>query len=81
MRTFRFAAACHPPADAEVASPVVVAEVSEASHPDIASDEYADCIVQFPCFKVVVYQEQHLHPAFPLLCLGPIEQQWGAHWL
>lgn len=45
----------------EVACLVVVGEVAEASHPDIAGDKHPDGIVHFFGLKVVVQQKEHLH--------------------
>ncbi len=48
------------PAKAEVLGLVVVGEVAEAGHPDIAGDEHADGVVDLARVEVVVQQEQDL---------------------
>jgi hypothetical protein len=48
------------PAKGEVLELVVVGEVAKPSHPHVARNEHADCIVDLLRLKVVVQQKQDL---------------------
>mmetsp|Transcript_10246 Transcript_10246/g.42508 ORF Transcript_10246/g.42508 Transcript_10246/m.42508 type:complete len:230 (-) Transcript_10246:251-940(-) len=53
---------------------IVVAEVAEAGHPHVAGDVQPDGVVLLGRVKVVVQQEENLHPPLPLLCDVAVEQ-------
>ena len=60
--------------DPEVALDVEKRQVAKAGHPDVARDEAAHGVVDGHLVKVVVGEEEVLHPTLPLLGLSAIKE-------
>mmetsp|Transcript_12109 Transcript_12109/g.55025 ORF Transcript_12109/g.55025 Transcript_12109/m.55025 type:complete len:418 (-) Transcript_12109:204-1457(-) len=65
------------PVKGKVFPHVVVGKIAKSRHPHVRRDEHPDGVVNLRSLEVVVQQEQHLHPPFPLLRLFAVQRDVG----